>query len=180
MRRILITVVFLVTIIQTILAQKQISEDAEWTLKERGYLGLGLGGLSFGNHNFYGRYFSVGAGALAGYMLTQNLSTGVGFDYQYTSYGDQKLRTHVYGGYPFVRYNIRNFFVQFDYDFYWLKANVPNATSKATQERFFGGIGFSSQGNGRVTSNFLISYDFLYTSASLFGSPLSTRLFFTF
>jgi hypothetical protein len=161
-------------------SQKEISEDAQWNVKERGYAGIGFGGLSFGNHTYYGRYFSIGAGALAGYMLTRNLSTGLGFEYQYTSYSDQHFKNHVYGGYPFVRYNIKNFFLQFDYDLFWLKANIPNVTSaEATQERFFGGIGFFNPG-GRVTANFLVSYDFLYTSSSLFGSPLNTRLFFTF
>jgi hypothetical protein len=160
--------------------QKEISEDTPYTFKERAYAGIGFGGLSFGNHTYYGRYFSIGAGVLGGYMLTRNLSAGVGFEYQYTSYSDQKFRNHVYGGYPFVRYNIKNFFVQFDYDLYWLKANIPNASAEAQQERFFGGIGFSSASRGRAFMNFLVSYDFLYTSQSLFGSPLNTRLFFTF
>jgi hypothetical protein len=177
----LLVFVFLLSCSVNVLAQREISEDApQWDFKERAYAGFGLGGLSFGNHSFYGQYFSIGVGALGGYMLTRNLSTGVGFEYQYTSYSDQKLKNHVYGGYPFVRYNIKNFFIQFDYDMFWIKSEIPGASAKATEERFFGGLGFFSAGRGRVMTNFLISYDFLYTSASLFGSPLNTRLFFTF
>lgn len=165
----------------SVLAQREIAEDAPmWDFDERAYAGIGFGGLSFGNHSFYGRHFSIGAGVLGGYMLTKNLSTGVGFEYQYTTYGDAEIKNHVYGGYPFVRYNIRNFFLQFDYDFFWLKTSFPTYTSDATAERLFGGVGFFGAGRGRVTTNFLISYDFLYTSSSRFGSPLNTRLFFTF
>jgi hypothetical protein len=171
----LIPIVLLVFLSVNLFAQREIDEDSPLSFKDRGYAGVGLGGLSIGNG-----YFSVGGGVLGGLMLTRNLSTGVGFEYQYTSYSYQKLKNHVYGGYPFVRYNIKNFFIQFDYDLFWLKANIPTASAEATQERFFGGLGFFGAGRGRVQSNFLISYDFLYTSASLFSSPLNTRLFFTF
>lgn len=181
MKSYLASLVFLIASSANVLAQREIAEDAPmWDFDERAYAGIGFGGLSFGNHTFYGRYFSIGAGVLGGYMLTRNLSTGVGFEYQYTTYGDADVKNHVYGGYPFVRYNIKNFFLQFDYDFFWLKTNFQTYTAEAREERFFGGIGFFGSGRGRVTTNFLISYDFLYTNTSLFGSPLNTRLFFTF
>jgi hypothetical protein len=176
----LLTAFLVISFSIQVIAQRDMLDEAPWTIKDRGYAGIGFGGLSFGKHNYYGQYFSIGASVLGGYMLTQNLSTGIGLEYQYTSYSEQKLRNHVYGGYPFVRYNIRNFFVQFDYDLFWLRANIPNASAQTTQERFFGGLGFFSSSGGRVRTNFLISYDFLYTSRSLFGSPFKTRLFFTF
>ena len=160
--------------------QREMEEDSPWTIKDRGYLGLGLSGLSFGNSAYYGQYFSIGVGALGGYMLTKSLSAGVGLEYQYTTYPDQKYKAHVYGWYPFVRYNIKNFFLQFDYDMLRLNVNIPNYPGDTRQERFLGGIGFFNQGQGRSFVNFLVSYDFLYTSSSYYGSPLTTRLFFTF
>ncbi len=181
MRSLLICAVLLLGSVLNVAAQKEIDEETPWSFDDRSYAGLGLGGLSFGSHSFYGQYFSIGVGALGGYMLTKNLSAGVGFEYQYTSYGDANIKNHVYGGYPFVRYNIRNFFVQFDYDYFWLKTTMKNVgEATAREERFFGGVGFFGSGNGRVTTNFLISYDFFYDSSSLFSSPLNTRLFFTF
>src|SRR5687768_12677615 len=83
-----------------VIAQRDMIDEAPWTLKDRGYVGIGFGGLSFGKHAYYGQYFSIGASVLGGYMLTENLSTGIGLEYQYTTYSEQKLRNHVYGGYP--------------------------------------------------------------------------------
>ena len=102
----------------TCFSQKQIDDGSGWSLKDRGYLGLGFGGLGFGTNSLYGSYFSIGLTPMAGYMLTKNLSTGLAFEYQYTSYSDLKLKIHQYGWYPFLRYNIRMFFIQTDYDWY--------------------------------------------------------------
>lgn len=160
-------------------AQKEIYEDSSWELKDRGYVGVGLGGLGFGTYAG-GNYFSIGASALGGYMLTRNLSTGVGFEYQYTSYSYMKLRNHLYGGYPFLRYNIKNFFLQADYTMYSVQVDITNAGERQMMDRMFVGVGFSSPSGRRGFMNFLVSYDFLYSNASRWGSPLNTRLFFTF
>lgn len=161
-------------------AQKDIDEQSGWSIRERGYLGLGIGGLGLGRSNVYGNYFSIGVTPLAGYMLAKNLSSGLAFEYQYTSYSDLKLKIHQYGWYPFVRYNIRDFFLQADYDWYSFPANVnaPEA-GRVIQERFFVGAGYSARG-GRSAFNILISYDLLYTNLSPFNSPLSVRAFMTF
>jgi hypothetical protein len=80
----------------SVFAQREIDEDATWSFRDRAYTGIGFGGLSFGRHNFLGNYFSIGASLLGGYMVTKNLSAGVGFEYQYTSYSDLKLKNHLY------------------------------------------------------------------------------------
>jgi hypothetical protein len=178
MRR-LITIILILISALNASAQRDIDEDSGWALNERGYVGLGLGGLSLGRSDF-GSYFSIGVGALGGYMLTKNLSTGIGFEYQYTTYPDYKLKNHLYGGYPFVRYNIKNFFLQFDYDLYSVQLALDDPSQREMKERAFMGIGYSSQSRGRAFMNFLVSYDFLYSSSSIFSSPLNTRLFFTF
>lgn len=162
-----------------VFAQREVGESQ--SIKDRGYVGLGFGGLSFGSDTYYGKYFSIGASALAGYMFTENLSAGVGIDYQYTSYGDQNLKNHLYGGFPFVRYNISDFFIQADYALYSLKSNLGLASEvRVSEERFFLGVGYSPQTFSRTRFNLLLSYDVLYDNIGLFPSPLSLRAFITF
>lgn len=169
----------LVIISSSVFAQREIGEDQ--SIKDRGYIGLGFGGLSFGSDTYYGKYFSVGASALAGYMFTENLSAGVGIDYQFTSYGDQKLKNHLYGGFPFVRYNISDFFVQADYATYSLKVKLGSTEeARVREERFFVGVGYSPQTGSRTQFNLLLSYDVLYDNIGIFPSPLSLRAFITF
>ena len=160
--------------------QRDIGERSDWSIKERGYVGLGFGGLGLGRHSVYGNYFSVGLSPMAGYMLTKNLSTGLAFEYQYTSYSDLKLKIHQYGWYPFVRYNIKDFFIQTDYDWYSVEDFGSPNRDRIILDRFFVGVGYSSRGGGRAATNILISYDLLYTNTSPFSSPLSIRIFLTF
>ena len=165
----------------TAFSQKYVDDQTGWSFKERGYFGLGFGGLGLGRSNVYGNYFSIGVTPLAGYMLTKNLSSGLAFEYQYTSYSDLKVRIHQYGGYPFLRYNIRNFFIQTDYDLYSMQADFyATEKERVIVDRFFVGAGYSSHGGGRSAFNVLVSYDLLYTNTSRFNSPLSVRAFMTF
>jgi hypothetical protein len=158
--------------------QKEISEDTPWGFRDRAYSALGFGGLGFGTDDYYGKYFSVGLSAVEGYMLTKNMSVGIGGQYQFTSYSSPKAQMHFYGGYPFLRYNIKNFFVQTDYHIYGISGDYWEAGSSDLADRFFVGLGYFSQ--GRPGLNFLVSYDFLYTNRSPWASPVSTRLFFSF
>lgn len=172
--------IFLVSLFSiSAFGQREVDEDASWDFRDRAYTGIGFGGLSFGNHRFFGQYFSIGASVLGGYMLTKNLSTGVGFEYQYTSYRDLRIKNHLYGGYPFIRYNIKNFFLQTDYSMYSVQVDI-NADEREMMDRFFFGAGFSSPTRGRAFMNFLVSYDLKYSNTGRWGSPLNTRLFFTF
>lgn len=160
-------------------AQREIGDSP--SLKDRAYAGLGFGGLSFGSDTYYGKYFSIGASALAGYMLTEHLSAGVGIDYQFTSYSDIGFKNHLYGGYPFVRYNVSDFFVQTDYAVYSLKSNLGSTSeARIREERFFVGIGYAPQTSNRTRFNLLLSYDLMYDNIGLFPSPISLRAFVTF
>lgn len=160
--------------------QKDLDENSSWSLKDRGYLGIGLGGLGFGTSRNVGTYFSIGVTPMAGFMLTKNLSTGLAFEYQYSSYSDLNLKVHQYGWYPFARYNIKDFFIQLDYNFHNVDNVLTPADDRVTYERFFAGIGYSPRGRGRLRSNILLSYDLMYTNTSPFNSPISLRAFFTF
>jgi hypothetical protein len=179
MRYSILFFLFLFTATLTVHAQKEIDEDTSHGL-ERAYVGFGIGGLGFGSSTYYGRYFSIGASLLGGYMLTKNLSAGVGFEYQYTSYSEIKAKSHLYGGYPFVRYNIKNFFLQTDYDVFTLKVTQAGTSLKNNFDRFFIGAGYFSPAGERGFVNFLLSYDVTYTNNGRFNSPLNTRVFFTF
>ena len=149
----------------SVYGQKYVDDDTPYNFRDRAYGGLGLGGLGFGSHSTLGNYFSIGVSALGGYMLTKNLSTGIGFEYQYTSYGQA---------------DIKNFFLQADYNMYNIEIRYRDNKASETSDRMLVGIGFSSPTRGRGYFNFLVSYDFLYSSTSPWGSPLNTRMFFTF
>lgn len=177
MRLIILALVFGISFTAT--AQRDIYDDANWSLKERAYMGFGLGGLSFGRDAFGRRFFSIGASAQTGYMITKNLSSGIGFEYQYSSYSDLGWKDHLYGGYPFIRYNIKNFFIQTDYGFYTFRVDRDYKAS-ISEERFFVGLGHTSGSGGRARFNILVSYDMLYTNSSIFASPLSIRAYMTF
>jgi hypothetical protein len=160
-------------------AQIQISDDADWSIKERGFLGIGIGGLGFGTGPF-GTYYSIGVTPQIGYMLHKNVSTGFAFDYQYTGYPDQNLKRTQYGWYPYLRFNIKRFFIQTDYDWYNIDNIYTPVKDRQIYNRFLAGVGYFTQGRGRGGANILLSYDFAYEEPSQFNSPLSIRIFFTF
>lgn len=180
MKKLILLSILSLLVATTSFAQKDVDERTSWSIKDRGYLGLGFGGLGLGRHSVLGNYFSVGLSPMAGYMLTKNLSTGLAFEYQYTSYSDLKIKIHQYGWYPFVRYNVKMFFIQADYDWYSIPVNVHNSDDRVILDRFFAGLGYSSNSGGRGSVNFLLSYDLLYTNTSPFSSPVSVRIFMTF
>ena len=155
-------------------------DDNSWSIKNRAFVGFGLTGLSLGTSPSFGKYFTVGVSGQVGYMITQNLSSGVGVDYEYTSYSDQGLRLYSTGTYPFIRYNIKQFFIQTEYAFYTIKAKSSVDEEKANVERYFIGLGYSPETSSRGKFNILVSYDVLYSNSGLFPSPLSIRVFYTF
>ncbi|MBX2967341.1 MAG: hypothetical protein KF845_14440 [Cyclobacteriaceae bacterium] len=161
-------------------AQREIYDDGNYSFKERAYVGLGLSGLNFGRDNYYGRFFSIGGSGQLGYMVTKNFSSGVGLEYNYTTYSDIGAKDHVYGWYPFLRHNfLQKFFVQADYDMVTIKVTVPGYNEKYSYERFFAGLGYYGPAGNRAFMNVLVSYDFLYTNSSPFASPFSIRFYFT-
>jgi hypothetical protein len=171
-------VIFLV-ISSAAFGQRDLDDDS-WSIKNRGFVGFGLTGLSLGSSPSYGKYFTIGVSGQVGYMLTEYLSSGVGVDFEYTSYSDQKLKLYSTGTYPFLRYNIKQFFIQTEYAFYTLKAKSPTDEEKVNAERFFIGLGYCPDTSSRGKINLLLSYDVLYTNSGLFPSPISIRVFYTF
>lgn len=175
----ILTAIILLLLVNICLAQRDFDGGSGWSFKDRGYFGGGLSGLNFGTNQNYGKFFSIGVTGQLGYMLVTNLSVGIGLEYQYESYGDIKVKNHTYGGYPFIRYNIKDFFIQTDYDIMTIKVNFENQSVKQSFERFFVGVGYTSTGNGNLQAHILASYDFLYTNTSPFASPLAIRVYVT-
>ncbi len=181
MLRLFTTACLMLGIAATAFSQKYVDENTGWSVKDRAYLGLGFGGLGLGTSSVYGKYFSIGATPMVGYMLTKNLSTGMGFEYQYTSYSDIKVKVHQYGWYPYLRYNIADLFVQFDYDWYSVPTSYTNSNEdREIHNRFFAGLGYASRGGGSTAFNILLSYDLIYSNLGPFNSPISLRAFMTF
>jgi hypothetical protein len=174
-----LTLSILLATVSVSFAQRDFDGGTGGSFKDHAYFGGGLSGLNFGTSSTYGKFFSIGVSGQIGYMLVTNLSAGVGLEYQYDSYGDVNVKNHTYGGYPFIRYNIKDFFIQADYDLVTVSINFENQKAKKSFERFFAGIGYSSATGGNGYFNILASYDFLYTSTSPFASPLSIRVYFT-
>ena len=160
-------------------AQRDLDDDS-WSIKNRGFVGFGLTGLSLGSSPYYGKYFTIGVSGQVGYMLTQYLAAGAGVDFEYTSYSDQDIKLYSTGTYPFLRYNIKQFFIQTEYAFYTLKAKSPIESEKVSAERCFIGLGYCPETSSRGKFNLLVSYDVLYENTGLFPSPLSIRVFYTF
>jgi hypothetical protein len=173
MQRIFATVLLFLIAAATY-AQREVDKHTSWSVLDRGYLGLGIGGLGFGSHPQLGQYYSIGLTPMFGYMLVTNLSAGGAFEYLYQGYPDVKQSFTQYGWYPFLRYNIKNFFLQTDYDWYKQKGVDDTFT------RFNVGVGYFTKGSGRSAGNILISYDLQYTSTGAFNSPLQIRIFLTF
>jgi hypothetical protein len=161
-------------------AQREVDKSTDWSLKERAYMGLGIGGIGLGTSQTYGRYFSIGVTPMVGYMIAKNLSGGVAFEYQYTNYSDLKVTNTVYGWYPFLRYNIQKFFIQADKDWYSLQDLSSPDKKRKVFDRFFMGVGYSSKQNEKGSFCILGSYDFQYLNTGPFNSPLSLRMFITF
>jgi hypothetical protein len=158
--------------------QIQIDERTPNTIKDRGYLGLGIGGLGLGTSSV-GTYYSIGVTPQVGYMINPYLSPGLAFEYQYVGYtGGVNQHYSQYGWYPYLRFNIKKFFIQTDYDTYYVPVNF--GSDRKVFNRFLLGLGFFTPGRKRGGFNMLISYDVLYTANSPFNSPLSFRAFFTF
>jgi hypothetical protein len=175
-----VLIIFFCGVAISAVAQRNVDETSSYSLKDRGYIGIGLSGLNFGSDRFGNRFFTIGGSGQLGYMITRNLSSGGGLEYTYTTYGDQDVKHHVYSVYPFVRYNVyKNFFLQTDYNIVTIKITAPGAEIKESFERFFVGAGYSSPSGNRSYFNMLVSYDFLFTNTSPFASPLSFRFFFT-
>lgn len=148
--------------------QKDIGEDA--SVLDRVYFGGGLGFSSSNTATF------ITLSPIVGYMITPNLSAGVGIQYQYIKYRYVDYNTDVYGGSLFTRYNINQFFLQTEYNILNVEYLTDNGSLRENFNRLLLGGGIS-QPLGKARLNILGMYDLIYQANGPFASPWVFRAF---
>lgn len=153
-------------------AQKAVDFDDDPSFFDRVYFG---GGLGFSSSN-YATFITVSP--LAGYMITPNLSAGVGVQYQYIKYKFADVSDNTYGGSLFTRYNIGQFFLQGEYNVINIEASPgDDINNRLNFDRLLFGGGITQPLGSRARINVLGMYDILYDVASPFASPWVFRVF---
>ena len=162
-------------------AQRQIDEQSSWSLKDRLYVGGGFG-LNGGSDSWGNKYFTFSLSPIIGYMITNNFSAGSGISYTYLGYSSPINATiHQYGVSPFVRYNVKQFFGQVEYNV----ISTPlyfDQNDRQIYDRLLAGIGISQPVGERSSINLLAMYDLIYSNdrtQSPFASPWVFRVFFS-
>jgi len=147
-------------------AQKEVNMDSGPSFMDRVYTGGGFGFSTTSNET----YLSVSP--LAGYMITQKLSAGLGITYQYYNNSFYKADDHRYGGKVFVmQMLVYHLFLYGEYNFINLNpAPWLDSISRETYTRTMLGGGFS-QPLGRASFNVIAAYDITHDSNSPYGSP---------
>ncbi|MEQ8362706.1 MAG: hypothetical protein RH948_07535 [Cyclobacteriaceae bacterium] len=158
-------------------AQREVDDNAGWGLKDRLYFGGGFG-LNGGNDSFGNRYFYVGLNPIVGYMITPQLSSGLGLQWQHYSYPDFNTKIDQYGVSPFVRYNFGQLFAYMEYNV--LNTPTFSNTERRNFDRFLMGLGYSQPLGRRGSLNAMALYDVIYSNAErAFASPWVFRVYFS-
>ena len=174
--RLLAIALFLIS--YTVSAQREVGEESSFF--DRVYLG-GNFGAQFGTTTF------IDVSPLAGYMITDKLSAGVGITYQFLKYKPApsvSFSTSIYGWRTFVRRNIgRQFFAHGEFENINLELYAPSVPEGYRREwvpgLFIGGGLFQPIGK---RAGFMISalYNVMYDDIrSPYNSPLVLRVGFT-
>lgn len=177
----LLTLIVTIISISLAFAQREIGEDTSWSLKDRMYVGGGLGFDAGRDFNGF-RYFYAQVSPIIGYMITPKFSTGAGLNYTYISYTDFDISTSQYGASPFLRYNVTNeLFALTEYNFINVDPNIfTDNDQRQIFERFLVGAGYTQRLGERGAINFVALYDLSFSNTGPFGSPWVLRVFFSF
>ena len=163
------------------LAQREIYPEDKPPLKDRMYYG--------GNFSLqYGSLTYIDISPLAGVMITEKFSTGLGATYQYQNFRRANSSSSVYGGRIFGRYNvIDNFFAHTEVESLNTAYLVPGATpdlDRLTRDWvtgiFVGGryfTPFGSRGGANITLLYNLTYD---NRRSPYNEPYVIRVGFVF
>lgn len=163
------------------LAQREIYPEDKPPLKDRMYYG-GNFSLQFGSLTY------IDISPLAGVMITEKFSTGLGATYQYLNFRRANSSSSVYGGRIFGRYNvIDNFFAHTEVESLNTAYLVPGATpdlDRLTRDWvtgiFVGGgyfTPFGSRGGANITLLYNLTYD---NRRSPYNEPYVIRVGFVF
>ncbi|MEJ2003441.1 MAG: hypothetical protein P8X57_00405 [Cyclobacteriaceae bacterium] len=158
-------------------AQKTIDydEDVRPSFSDRLFFGGGVG-FTGGNG-----ITSIQVNPIVGYMLSPRWSAGVGVEYQYVKYRDLDIDDNIWGGQVFTRYNIRQFFLQGEYNIYnYTQYYIDGSDARESIDRVLLGGGISQPIGRAGAINFVALYDLLHENGGPFGSPWVFRIFFSF
>lgn len=159
-------------------AQRDVLDNAR--LSDRLYFGGGLG-LNGGTDSYGNRYFYLGLYPIIGYMVNNELSVGMGINYQYYSFPDVGQEIHQYGVSPFVRYNFGQLFLYGEYSLLNTPVYNINSGARKTFDRLLLGAGYSQPLGGRASLNVMGLYDVIWNrSEYAFASPWVFRVFVSF
>jgi len=157
-------------------AQREIQQGEKAPFKDRVYFGGNLG-VAFGTITF------VDVSPLAGVMLTNTLSGGLGGTFQY--FNDTRFpegENTIYGGRVFLRNNIfQSFFIHAEYESLNLDLYNPrfDRFERDWVPGFFLGGGYFTPFGGRGGANFTFLYNFLYDPIrSPYNQPYVLRVGF--
>jgi hypothetical protein len=145
-------------------------------------------GLNGGTDSYGNKYFTFSLSPIIGYMITKDFSAGSGISYQYLGYSDLHITLHQYGLSPFLRYNVKQFFGQVEYNLISTPQVAVNsqggfdAVNRSVYDRLLAGIGISQPIGDRSSLNLVAMYDLIYSSdrtQSPFASPWVFRVYFS-
>ena len=124
---------------------------------------------------------SIQVNPIVGYMITPRWAAGIGLEYQYVKYRDLDIDDNLWGGQVFTRYNIRQFFLQAEYNIYnYTVFFTDGSQSRESIDRVLLGGGISQRLGRSGAINFVALYDVLHENGGPFGSPWVFRIFFSF
>jgi hypothetical protein len=170
--------ILMVALAPSSFAQRTIYPDLNPSLKERMYFGgnmaLQLGTLTF-----------IEVSPLAGIMITEKFSTGLGSTYQY--FNDRRFvggNNHIYGGRIFARYNVFQKIFAYS-EFESLNLDLFNQRSEQFNREwvpaFFVGGGYFTPTGNRGGVNFSLLYNLMHDNRrSPYNEPFVVRVGFLF
>ncbi|MCF8298996.1 MAG: hypothetical protein K9J13_15715 [Saprospiraceae bacterium] len=135
------------------------------------------GGLGFQ----FGTVTMLDISPLLGYRITEKLSVGVGFKYQYYRYKDDlfEFSTSIYGGSIFSRYIIYDdFFAHAEFELLNYDAellgfsNITTTEKRITVESYLLGAGYRQRIGRNSYVNFLLLWNFNENVYSLYANPI--------
>lgn len=181
MRTGLLTIFLTLLSISFSFAQVELEGNDSPSFKDRLYFGGG------GNLQFTQDVFLIGVSPLAGYMITDRWSSGLGLTYQYMHIRliNNNVSVHTYGPRFFSRYNVfRSAYVMGEYELLNTElARLGDEQPRLWVDRLLLGGGYFQRMGRRGGVNLGIFYDFLYRAAdpnSPYNSPWVYRFGLTF
>ena len=153
-------------------SQKEFNPEEGPSFFDRVYFGGNLS-LEFGDFTF------IDVSPLAGYMINNMLSAGVGVTYRYISIRDVDFDTNIYGGRVFARHNLgQQFFLYTEYENLRNELFFADGTVREWVPGFFVGGGiFQPIGRGGAGAVITALYNFAYDDIrSPYNSPWVFRV----